>query len=198
MTLGNLAALWQSNLKRMLAYSSIAHAGYMISGLVILDNQGIMAILLYFIMYLFMNLGAFFVVMLISDKLGSEEMDDYTGLGYKAPFLAVALTIFLVSLTGIPPTAGFVAKLYLFGALVKANWIWLAVVGVLNSVVSLYYYLKVVKNMFLHESEIQYSHKLDYGNLILALSLLIPTLVFGIYFKPLIEFAQQSVKIFGF
>jgi len=198
MTLGNLAALWQSNLKRMLAYSSIAHAGYMISGLVILDNQGIMAILLYFIIYLFMNLGAFFVVMLISDKLGSEEMDDYTGLGYKAPFLAVALTIFLVSLTGIPPTAGFVAKLYLFGALVKADWIWLAVVGVLNSVVSLYYYLKVVKNMFLRESEIQYSHKLDYGNLILALSLLIPTLVFGIYFKPLIEFAQQSVKIFGF
>jgi NADH-quinone oxidoreductase subunit N len=199
MTLGNLAALWQSNMKRMLAYSSIAHAGYMLAGFVILDNQGIMAILIYFVVYLFMNLGAFFIVMLISDKLGSEEMDDYTGLGYKAPYLAVALTIFLVSLTGIPPTAGFVGKLYLFGALVKANWIWLAVVGVLNSVISLYYYLRVVKNMFLRESqELTFEYKLDSANLILSLSLLIPTLLFGIYFKPLIEFAEQSIKIFGF
>lgn len=198
MTLGNLAALWQTNLKRMLAYSSIAHAGYMLAGFVILDNQGIMAILVYFFIYLFMNLGAFFIVMLIADKLGSEEMDEYTGLGYKAPFLGVALTIFLISLTGIPPTAGFVAKLYLFGALVKTNWIWLAVIGVLNSVISLYYYIKVVKNMFLRESDIQYSHNLGYGNLLLTLSLLIPTLLFGIYFKPIIEFAEQSVRIFGF
>ncbi len=198
MTLGNLAALWQSNLKRMLAYSSIAHAGYILSGFVILDNQGIMAILIYFVIYLFMNMGAFFIVMLIADKLGSEDMDDYIGLGHRAPYLGVALTIFLISLTGIPPTAGFVAKLYLFGALVKTQWIWLAVIGVLNSVISLYYYLKVVKNMFLRESEIHFSHKLDIGNLILSLSLLIPTLLFGIYFKPILEFAEQSIKIFGF
>ncbi len=198
MTLGNLAALWQSNLKRMLAYSSIAHAGYMLSGLVILDNQGIMAILIYFVIYLFMNFGAFFIVMLIADKIGSEEIDEYTGLGYKAPYLGVALTIFLISLTGIPPTAGFIAKLYLFGALVKTNWIWLAVAGVLNSVVSLYYYLKVVKNMFLKESEVEFSYKLDYGNLLLSLSLLLPTLIFGIYFKPIVEFAEHSVKMFGF
>lgn len=198
MTLGNLAALWQSNLKRMLAYSSIAHAGYMLSGLVILDNQGIMAILIYFIIYLFMNFGAFFIVMLIADKIGSEDIDDYTGLGYKAPYLGVALTIFLISLTGIPPTAGFIAKLYLFGALVKTNWIWLAVAGVLNSVVSLYYYLKVVKNMFLKESEVEFTYKLDYGNLLLSLSLLLPTLIFGIYFKPIVEFAEHSVKMLGF
>lgn len=198
MTLGNLAALWQTNLKRMLAYSSIAHAGYMLSGLVILDNQGIMAILIYFIIYLFMNLGAFFIVMLVSDKLGSEDIEEYSGLGYRVPFLGVSLTIFLVSLTGIPPTAGFIAKLYLFGALVKTNWIWLAVVGVLNSVISLYYYLKVVKNMFLTESENEFSYKIDLGNLLLTLSLVIPTLLFGIYFKPIVEFAEQSVKIFGF
>jgi len=199
MTLGNFAALWQSNMKRMLAYSSIAHAGYMLSGFVILDNQGIMAILIYFFIYLFMNLGAFYVVMLISDKLGSEEMDDYTGLGYKAPYLTIALTIFLISLTGIPPTAGFIAKLYLFGALIKANWIWLAVIGVLNSVVSLYYYLRVVKNMFLREpGELTFPYKLDTANLVLSLTLLIPTLMLGVYFKPLIEFAEQSIKIFGF
>lgn len=198
MTLGNLAALWQSNMKRMLAYSSIAHAGYMLSGFVILDNQGIMAILIYFAIYLFMNLGAFFVVMLISDRLGSEEMDDYTGLGYRAPLLTVSLTIFLVSLTGIPPTAGFVAKLYLFGALVKAQWIWLAVIGVLNSVISLYYYLKVVKNMFLRESEVEFSHEVGLTNKIVLLSLLVPTLILGIYFQPLVEFAEKSVRLFGF
>lgn len=199
MTLGNLAALWQSNMKRMLAYSSIAHAGYMLAGFVILDNQGIMAILIYFIVYLFMNMGAFFVVMLISDKLGSEEMEDYTGLGYRVPYLAIALTIFLVSLTGIPPTAGFIGKLYLFAALVRANWIWLAVIGVLNSVISLYYYLRVVKNMFLRESvELIFPYRIDTANLILSLTLLIPTLLLGIYFKPLIEFAEQSIRIFGF
>jgi len=146
-----------------------------------------------------MNLGAFYVVMLISDKLGSEEMDDFTGLGYKAPYLTIALTIFLISLTGIPPTAGFIAKLYLFGALIKANWIWLAVIGVLNSVVSLYYYLRVVKNMFLREpGELTFPYKLDTPNLVLSLTLLIPTLILGVYFKPLIEFAEQSIKIFGF
>lgn len=145
-----------------------------------------------------MNLGAFFIVMLISDKLGSEDIEEYSGLGYKVPFLGVSLTIFLVSLTGIPPTAGFIAKLYLFGALVKANWIWLAVVGVLNSVISLYYYLKVVKNMFLTESENEFSYKIDLGNLLITLSLVTPTLLFGIYFKPIVEFAEQSVKIFGF
>ncbi len=198
MTLGNLAALWQNNLKRMLAYSSIAHAGYMLSGFVILDNQGILAILIYFAIYLFMNLGAFFIVMLISDKLGSEDIDDYTGLGYKAPFLTVSLTIFLVSLTGIPPTAGFIAKLYLFAALVNTGWLWLALVGVVNSVISLYYYMRVVKNMFLRESISTYEQKIELGHVLISFSLLIPTLVFGVYFKPLIELAEKSIRIFGF
>lgn len=198
MTLGNLAALWQDNLKRMLAYSSIAHAGYMLSGFVILDNQGILAILIYFAIYLFMNLGAFFIVMIISDKLGSENIDEYTGLGYKAPYLSVVLTIFLVSLTGIPPTAGFIAKLYLFAALVNTGWIWLAVVGVINTVISLYYYMKVVKNMFLKESISTFDYKPQLGDVVVSLSLLIPTLIFGVYFKPLVELAEKSIRIFGF
>ncbi len=199
MTLGNLAALWQDNLKRMLAYSSIAHAGYMLMGVVIIDNNGLIAVLIYFFIYLFMNLGAFFVLMLISDKIGSEEMDDFNGLGYKAPLLCVSFTIFLISLTGIPPTAGFIGKLYLFSALIQTNWIWLAVVGVINSVISLYYYVRVVRNMFLKESstgEVQIP--LSWLNVALVIILLAPTLILGIYFQPLVEYAQKSVMILGF
>ncbi|MCK7517579.1 MAG: NADH-quinone oxidoreductase subunit N [Ignavibacteriales bacterium] len=117
MTFGNFAALWQDNIKRMLAYSSIAHAGYLMLGVAVLSDQGLMAVLVYFAVYLFMNLGAFYVVMLIANKINSEEIDDYKGIGYSLPLLGTALGIFLVSLTGLPPTAGFVGKLYLFIAL---------------------------------------------------------------------------------
>ncbi len=110
MTLGNFAALWQNNMKRMLAYSSIAHAGYLLLGLAVMSNEGMTAIIIYFIVYAFMNLGAFFVVMLIANKIGSEELDDYKGLGYSTPVLGICLAIFLVSLTGLPPTAGFIGK----------------------------------------------------------------------------------------
>lgn len=198
MTLGNLAALWQDNLKRMLAYSSIAHAGYLLMGIVILDNQGIMAILIYFAVYLFMNLGAFFVLMLISDRIGSEEIDDFNGLGFKAPFLCVSFTIFLISLTGIPPTAGFIGKLYLFAALIKTDWIWLAVIGVVNSVVSLYYYVRVIKHMFLKETDQEINIPVSWGNIVLLSLLVAPTIILGVYFQPLVEYAQKSLSMLGF
>ncbi len=121
MTLGNLVAIWQDNLKRLLAYSSIAHAGYMLMGVVVLSNQGIAAVIIYFMMYFFMNLGAFFVVMLVANKTGSEDISSYRGLGYRTPLLGVALAIFLISLTGLPPTAGFIGKFYLFTALLDAH-----------------------------------------------------------------------------
>lgn len=198
MTLGNLAALWQDNLKRMLAYSSIAHAGYLLMGIVILDNQGIMAILIYFAVYLFMNLGAFFVLMLISDRIGSEEIDDFNGLGFKAPFLCVSFTIFLISLTGIPPTAGFIGKLYLFAALIKTDWIWLAVIGVVNSVVSLYYYVRVIKHMYLKETDQEINIPVSWGNIVLLSLLVAPTIILGVYFQPLVEYAQKSLSMLGF
>jgi len=198
MTLGNLAALWQDNLKRMLAYSSIAHAGYLLMGIVILDNQGIMAILIYFAVYLFMNLGAFFVLMLISDKIGSEEIDDFNGLGFKAPFLCVSFTIFLISLTGIPPTAGFIGKLYLFAALIKTDWIWLAVIGVVNSVASLYYYVRVIKHMYLKETDQEINIPVSWGNIVLLSLLVAPTIILGVYFQPLVEYAQKSLSMLGF
>ncbi len=199
MTLGNLVALWQHNMKRLLAYSSIAHAGYMLMGIVVLNNEGLAAILVYFVVYLFMNLGAFYIVMLIANKTGSEDIEDYKGIGPKAPFVTLALSIFLISLTGLPPTAGFVGKLYLFAALVKSEWIWLAVIGAMNSVVSLYYYVKIFRNMYLRPDERTESVGLEFSfaQKLLVLILLFPILLFGLYFTPLVQFAQASVHIFG-
>ncbi|RPH33616.1 NADH-quinone oxidoreductase subunit N, partial [bacterium] len=199
MTLGNVVAIWQNNMKRLLAYSSIAHAGYLLMGVVVLSNEGITAILLYFVIYLFMNLGAFYVVMLIANKTGSEDIEDYKGLGSRAPFLTVALAIFLVSLTGLPPTAGFIGKLYLFAALINHGWVWLAIVGALNSVIALYYYARVLRNMFLRPGVIEQAPALSFGKMqtVTALVLLVPTIVLGLYFSPLVHLAQASVKIFG-
>jgi NADH-quinone oxidoreductase subunit N len=198
MTLGNLVAVWQDNLKRLLAYSSIAHAGYMLMGVVVLSNQGLAAVLIYFMMYLFMNLGAFYVVMLIANKTGSEDISAYRGLGYRAPLVGVAMAVFLVSLTGLPPTAGFIGKLYLFAALLDARWIWLAIVGALNSVISLYYYARVLRYMFLRDPEGQ-AHPIGMlrSEKILLLVLVVPTLLFGLYFTPIVDLANASIHLFG-
>ncbi len=199
MTLGNFSALWQDNLKRMLAYSSIAHAGYMLLGLAVLSNEGITAIMLYFLIYLFMNLGAFFVVMLIANKIGSEDIDDYKGLGRSIPYLGVSLGIFLVSLIGLPPTAGFIAKIYLFIALVDAKMITLAVIALLNTVVSLYYYVRVLRNLYLVQTEEKRpAIKMSLLNSIILFLLVAPLIIFGIYFTPIVNFAKSSLSIFGF
>jgi len=198
MTLGNFSALWQNNLKRMLAYSSIAHAGYLLLGLVVLSNQGVIAILIYFAFYLLMNLGAFYCVMLIANKIGTEDIHDLKGLGYTAPFLGIALTIFLVSLTGLPPTAGFIGKLYIFIALVDAKMITVAVIALLNTVVSLYYYVRVLKNMYLvkPDSEPQIIIP-SLSSKAVILILLIPVLLFGVYFTPIIDLARNSISLLG-
>lgn len=198
MTLGNFTALWQDNLKRMLAYSSIAHAGYILLGVAVLSDQGITAVLIYFAIYMFMNLGAFLVVMLIANKIGSENIDDYRGLGYSIPFLGTVLAIFLVSLTGLPPTAGFIAKLYLFVALVDAKMIVVAIIALLNTVVSLYYYIRVLKNMYLVKDVVKTVHiQLKPLSFVTILLLVIPVLLFGIYFTPIVDFAKLSIQILG-
>jgi len=197
MTLGNLVAVWQTNMKRLLAYSSIAHAGYILMAVTVLNNTGVAAVLIYFFFYMLMNLGAFFIVLLIANKIGSEEIDDYNGMGYRAPFLAVCMAVFLVSLTGLPPTAGFIGKLYVFAAVIKAGYLWLAVVGVVNSVVSLYYYAKVFRNMYLKDVE-STKEKVNtpFPAIIILLVLAIPTLIFGIYFSPIVNWANASAAIF--
>jgi NADH-quinone oxidoreductase subunit N len=154
MTLGNVAAIAQSNLKRMLAYSSVAHVGYMMVGLVAGGAAGAGAILYYLLAYTFTTAGTFGVLSLC-ERAGEEAVDveDYAGLGRRHPLLAGMLTLFLLSLVGIPPLAGFVGKFYLFGAAVQGGFLWLAVIAVLNSAVAAYYYLRVIVYMYMKEPE---------------------------------------------
>ena len=198
MVVGNLTALRQDNIKRMLAYSSIAHAGYLLMGVVILAHEGLTSIMLYLFIYLFMNLGAFYVAMLFSNSIQTESIEKYKGLGFRAPLESIAMTIFLVSLTGIPPTGGFVAKLYIFSAAISGGWIWLVAIAGITTVISLFYYIRVVRNMFFYKPD------LDAGAIQFSLSaktllliLLVPILLSGIYFTPILEFAKQSVQLFG-
>jgi NADH-quinone oxidoreductase subunit N len=200
MTVGNLCALNQKNLKRMLAYSGIAHAGYMLMGLAVLTNDGLQAILFYVIVYLIMNLGAFLVVVMIANATGNEDIDSYRGLAWRGAVVpAVCLAVFLFSLTGLPPFAGFIGKFFLFAAVLKAGGIFviLALVAVANSVVSLYYYAKIVKVMFLDNPDpSDKAVAVDGGNVILLLPLTVLTLFFGIYFYPLTYYANQSLRFF--
>jgi NADH-quinone oxidoreductase subunit N len=155
MTLGNVVALSQRNIKRLLAYSSIAQAGYVLIGVAAIQSQtaqGVAAVGYYMFMYTFTNILAFAVVVLFSEATGSETIADLAGLNRRSPWLALTLTVALLSLGGIPPTAGFFGKFFLFNAAVEANLTWLAIVGVLNSIVALYYYLVVIKVMYVDRS----------------------------------------------
>jgi len=197
MTLGNVSALLQTNIKRMLGYSAIAHVGYMLMALVVFNNQGIGAVMFYMVVYLFMNFGAFWIVETMTPHLQSEEISAYTGLGYRASFVAVAMGVFMFSLTGLPPLAGFIGKVYLFAAVIKQQWYLLAVIGVLNSVVSLYYYAYVVKVMFLDRGpEDAPAIKVGLYHNILIWILLIPTLVMGLYWSPVIKVTMNSIGFF--
>jgi NADH-quinone oxidoreductase subunit N len=154
MTLGNLAALSQTNMKRLLAYSSIAHAGYALLGFVVFAEAGVQAILFYLAIYYTMNLGAFWVVMLVANATGREDLESYRGLAWRGGALpAAALAVFLFSLAGLPPLAGFLGKFYVFAAGVEGRLYALVMIGLLNSVVSLYYYARVVKVMLLDRPE---------------------------------------------
>ncbi|MBW2519305.1 MAG: NADH-quinone oxidoreductase subunit N [Deltaproteobacteria bacterium] len=152
MVVGNVIAITQTNIKRMLAYSSIAHAGYALVGMVAANEIGYSGILFYMLAYAFMNIGAF-AVLVLAGKKGEDNLtlEGFSGFGYKRPFLGVAMTIFLFSLMGLPPTAGFAGKFYIFAGAVKAGYLWLAVIGVLNSAVSLYYYLRVMVYMYFRD-----------------------------------------------
>ncbi len=154
MTVGNIVAISQSNIKRMLAYSSIAHAGYILVAFTAGNDLGASSMLFYLAAYAFMNIGAFTVVILLG-RTGEENtlITDYSGIGFKHPLLAAAMTIFMLSLAGIPPLAGFMGKLYIFSAAVKAKFYWLAIIGVLNSALSVYYYLRVTVYMYFREEE---------------------------------------------
>jgi NADH-quinone oxidoreductase subunit N len=198
MTVGNLAALTQTNIKRMLAYSSIAHAGYTLMGIVAGSERGISAMLIYLMIYVFMQLGAFTVVVMLRrrDVVG-DELKDFSGLAFRHPFAAFAMLLFMLSLGGIPPTAGFMGKFWLFSAAIDSGYIWLAVIGVLNSAISLYYYIRLVVFMYL-KTETMGSEPTVSPSLSLALGVaVVATIVLGIYPRLLFEVAEASARTLG-
>jgi NADH-quinone oxidoreductase subunit N len=198
MTVGNVAALTQSNIKRMLAYSSIAHAGYVLIGVVSATPRGVTATLLYLFIYAFMQLGAFAVVVLLRrhDAIG-DELKDLSGLYLRSPLAACAMLVFMLSLGGIPPTAGFMAKLWIFSAAIEAGYVWLAVIGVLNSALSLYYYVRVVVFMWVKEPAVG-SAIVPHPSLRVALAVAVSgTLLIGVYPGPLFDFAERSARMLG-
>ena len=199
MTLGNLAAIKQENVKRMLAYSSIAHAGYLLMGAVLLTPGGVKAIIFYLVVYGLMNLGAFLVVIAMSvDGRRREEIANFRGLGWRMPLLAATMSVFLFSLTGIPPFAGFIGKVYLFKAVIERDLWWLALIGVLNSVVSLYYYARIIKAMYLDDPpEAAEPIRVPLLYTVVLLMLAIPTLWFGIRFGLLDRLSTYSLQIFS-
>ena len=198
MTLGNLVALQQNNIKRMLAYSSVAHAGYMLLAMPVMSSESIYAIMIYLVMYLFMNLGAFFIVILVKNKTGGETFDDYKGLGWEMPTVGICMTIFMVSLTGLPPTAGFIGKFYIFASLIKGggSFYWLVFAGAINSVISLYYYLKVVKVMFLDGDRKDVVLHPEFPMFAMLMITVIPSIILGIYWSPLAAWVRSSLVFY--
>lgn len=198
MTVGNLVAIQQQNIKRLLAYSSIAHAGYILMGVPVLSQQGVYAVVFYVIVYLFMQLGAFFLAIVVSNRYGTETIEEYSGIGWKSPYLGFCMAVFMFSLTGIPPTAGFIGKMYLFAALINggSQFYWLAIVGVLNSVVSLYYYMRIVKVMYF-QGERQKDLYVPSGlSAAILLAMGVPSLFFGVRWSFLADWVNSSLKFF--
>ncbi len=196
MTTGNLIGLYQNNIKRMLAYSSIAHAGYALVGFAAGNSEGTAGILFYMLVYVFMNIGAFTVVILVG-KQGERnvKVDDYAGLAYKHPLLAACMAIFLFSLAGLPPTAGFIGKFYLFSSAIKGGFIWLAVIGVLNSVLSVYYYLRVIIFMYMKEPKAEFDWLAITPPVILSLTFaVIGVLAPGVVPSYILGLAQSVLK----
>jgi NADH-quinone oxidoreductase subunit N len=195
MTVGNVVAIAQSNIKRMLAYSSIAHAGYILVALVAANKLGGGSVLFYLVAYTFMNLGAFAVVIAVARQDRERvTIEEYAGLGLRYPFLGAAMALFMFSLAGIPPTGGFMGKFYIFSAAIQANYIGLAIIGVLNSVISVYYYLRITVVMYMHEGEPEAG--LDRLSWALALAVLIATvgtLQLGLFPSGFLAFALRSV-----
>jgi NADH-quinone oxidoreductase subunit N len=196
MTVGNIAAVVQTNIKRMLAYSSIAHSGYVLIGLVAGGTVGGTAAVFYLLAYMAMNLGAFAVVIALGQKgERGEELRDYAGVGFRYPVLGAMLALFMISLSGIPPTIGFVGKLYLFGSAVQAGYVWLAVIGVLNSAISVFYYLRLLVLMYMREpAEELPPLRIPVGIAVTLVITAVATLGAGIFPGAWFEAAREGIR----
>ena len=203
MTVGNLVAIAQRNIKRMLAYSTVAHAGYLMVGVAAVASRassdlgaiGPSGVLFYLGGYAIMNLAAFSAVIAITNRIESDDISDFSGMGTRAPYLAAVLAFALVSLTGVPPTVGFMVKVYIFGAAVNSGLAWLAVVGVVNSVASAYYYLRVVKVMYLSPSPSEEAIASGLPVRLAVLGTAVGVAFFGIYPRPLLALAQSAAEV---
>ncbi|NWF53128.1 MAG: NADH-quinone oxidoreductase subunit N [Nitrospirae bacterium] len=197
MAIGNIVALAQSNIKRMLAYSSIAHAGYALIGVIAANTDGVASMMNYLMIYAFMNIGAFAVViMLRTEGFKGENITDYEGLAKTHPFLSALMLIFMFSLTGIPPTAGFIGKLYVFMSAINAGYTWLVLVAVVFSVISAYFYLRIVMYMYMREPKIEVGTSKS-GTLGVALGVTaVMVLAIGVYPKCLVELARAALSGF--
>ena len=198
MTIGNIAAITQSNVKRMLAYSSISHAGYILIGFIAGNETGLTAVPLYLFIYTFTNLGAWAVIVALrrKDVIG-EQIDDMAGLFFRHPAGAVLMLIFLLSLAGIPPTAGFIGKYYLFAAAIQTGHNALAVIAVLNAAISIYFYFRIVVSMFMREATEKTGLVYAPGLTMTLAIAIVFTLLIGVYPDPFIAMARQAV-ILGF
>jgi NADH-quinone oxidoreductase subunit N len=196
MTVGNFLAIGQKNIKRMLAYSSIAHAGYAMIGVVAFSKLGVTSTAFYLIAYILTNLAAFGAVALVGNITGSDDMKAYYGLQRRAPGLALVMLVAFLSLAGMPPFGGFVAKVFVFNAAIEQGWIWLAVVGILNSIVGVYYYLTVLKYVYLYRMDGEEEEKnpisLSRPYAVALTVLSIGILLIGAFFGPWYEIANSA------
>jgi NADH-quinone oxidoreductase subunit N len=199
MTVGNLAALRQREIKRLLAWSSIAHAGYLLLALSVWSEQAVAAVLVYLVAYLFMNLAAFLLAGVLIRELGTGEVSAFRGLGHRSPGLGIAFALVLFSLTGLPPMFGFVAKLTVFYAVFEQGYAWLGVIGLLNGAISLYYYARILASMYLAEPT---PERADAPRLaisgfdrLLCASLVVPLVVFGLWWSWILDWARGAVPV---
>ncbi len=197
MTYGNIVAIAQKNIKRLLAYSGIAQIGTVMIGLAAGTKRGSDAILFFLLTYLFANLGAFAVVVGVSNLIKSDEIEDYNGLNRRSPFLAAAMLLFLLSLAGVPPLAGFIGKLYIFLAAIEQELYTLLIVGLINIVISLYYYLIVVKKMYINEPTDPTPLTVSAPLKTVIFVSIAGTLILGIYPKPFIDWAVSATLMFS-
>ncbi len=194
MAIGNIIALAQTNIKRMLAYSSIAHAGYALLALIPGTSEGISSMMNYLLIYAFMNIGAFsIVIMMRSEGFRGEDISDYNGLAKKHPFISAIMLVFMFSLTGIPPTAGFIGKFYIFTALINSGHIGLVLIAVFFSVVSAFYYLRIVVNMYMKEPEAEITLSTTPSIGLAACFSVLMVILIGIFPQPIIEFARSTL-----
>jgi len=196
MTIGNISALVQSNVKRMLAFSSVAHAGYLLIGVMVLDSSSISGVLFYLLVYSAMNLGAFGVISLVEKGEKGILLDDYKGLSSLHPWISAILALFMISLAGFPPTAGFIAKYAIFSAAMAKGFVWLVIIAILNTLVSVYYYVRLIVNMYMKSGEMEVPLFISTNTSLVLTVLATLVILFGVIPHWLLNITIQAAGVF--